>query len=232
MNKLAVFVEGHTEAIFVDRLVEEVAGNNRVRIELRKIRGGSSVRRTSIQVRAAQPETGQQYYVLILDCGGDAAVKSRILEEHENLTRSGYAKILGLRDVRPKYAAAEIGKLERGLRLRIRTSLIPVQFILSIMEIEAWFLAEVTHFPRIHPSITVDAIRSTLGFDPENDDMEKRDNPAQDLADCYAIGGKLYEKAKAKETVDTLDFGQVYLRLPAKFDYLSALLASVDSFLA
>ncbi|MGO9598318.1 MAG: hypothetical protein ACLP7Q_10040 [Isosphaeraceae bacterium] len=232
MNKLAVFVEGHTEAIFVDRLVEEVAGNNRVRIELRKIRGGSSVRRTSIQVRAAQPETGQQYYVLILDCGGDAAVKSRILEEHENLTRSGYAKILGLRDVRPKYAAAEIGKLERGLRLRIRTSLIPVQFILSIMEIEAWFLAEVTHFPRIHPSITVDAIRSTLGFDPENDDMEKRDNPAKDLADCYAIGGKLYEKAKAKETVDTLDFGQVYLRLPAKFDYLSALLASVDSFLA
>src|SRR5271157_829273 len=199
MNKLAVFVEGYTEAVFIDRLIEEVAGKKKVRIERRQIRGGSSTPRKNILVSATQEDTGQQYYVLILDCGGDDAVKSRILEEHANLTKGGYSKILGLRDVRPKFSAADIPQLERGLRLYIKTSLAPVEFFLSIMEIEAWFLAEVTHYPRIHPNITLDAIRSTLSFDPENDDMELRSHPAKDLGDCYAIGAKRYEKAAAKE---------------------------------
>lgn len=121
MIKLAVFVEGYTEAVFVDRLIEEVAGANRVRIERRQIRGGRTTRRRSIQIKAAQPDTGQQYYVLIIDCGGDDAVKQRILEEHENLSRVGYVKIIGLRDVRPKYSHSEIPRLERGLSLYIKT---------------------------------------------------------------------------------------------------------------
>jgi len=29
----------------------------------------------------------------LIDCGGDEAVKTRIIEEHENLTRSGYVRI-------------------------------------------------------------------------------------------------------------------------------------------
>ena len=39
MNKLAVFAEGYTEAVFVERLVEEIAGTNNVRIERRQFRG-------------------------------------------------------------------------------------------------------------------------------------------------------------------------------------------------
>lgn len=42
------------------------------------------------------------------------------------------------------------------------------------MEIEAWFLAETAHFPKIDPSITVEEIKKTLLFDPENDDMSLR----------------------------------------------------------
>ena len=46
MNKLAVFVEGYTEVVFVEKLIEEIAGENNVLIEHREIRGGSSKRRT------------------------------------------------------------------------------------------------------------------------------------------------------------------------------------------
>ncbi|MGP0068819.1 MAG: hypothetical protein ACLQGP_35120 [Isosphaeraceae bacterium] len=235
MNRLAVFVEGYTEVKFVKKLVEEVAGHKDVRIEHREIRGGgrdSGVRRTMGLVEAARPDTGQEYYVLIVDCGGDDQVKTRIIEEHENLTKKGYSRIIGLRDVRPKFAYAQIPRLELNLPKYIKTTLIPVDFILAVMEVEAWFLAEATHFAKIHPAITVAAIKASLGFDPENDDMEQRLEPAADLHNCYAIGGKVYSKGRAEETVHALDFAVIYLDSVAKFKYLKRLVQIIDEFLA
>src|SRR4030042_5678782 len=103
MNRLAVFVEGYTEAVFVYKLIGEIAPRNNFRIEHWKIRGGKRVPRTLQQVTAASLDTGQEYFVLIIDCGGDRQVKTRILEEHENLTRKGYSRIIGIRDVRPDF---------------------------------------------------------------------------------------------------------------------------------
>ena len=40
MNKLAVFVEGHAEVAFMEKLIEEIAGEKNVLIEQREIRGG------------------------------------------------------------------------------------------------------------------------------------------------------------------------------------------------
>ena len=174
MNRLAVFVEGYTEVVFVQKLIEEIAGKNNVLIEHRAIRGGARPGAAMRLITAARPETGEKYYVLIYDCGGDEPVKARILEEHSNLTNKGYSAILGLRNVRPRFTHAEIPKLEADLPKYIKTSLIPVTFILAVMEIEAWFLAETTHYCRIDPAITLEAIRTGLGFDPETDDLEQR----------------------------------------------------------
>lgn len=231
MNRLAVFVEGYTEVVYVERLIEEIAGQNRVLIEHREIRGGRRVPLRIMTIKAAKPSTGQQYFVLLVDCGGDDSVKTRIREQHKNLTRSGYSKIIGLRDVRPKFTYAEIPRLEAGLPTYIDTSLIPVTFILTIMEIEAWFLAETTHFQRIDPSITVVAIKATLGFDPENDDMEQRLTPADDLNNCYHIGGKTYVKHDAQLTVNALDYASIYMELLNKFNYLKRLIDDIDAFL-
>jgi hypothetical protein len=179
-----------------------------------------------------KPDTGQQYYVLIFDCGGDHLVKPRIIEEHENLTRKGYQKIVGMRDVRPEYTHATIGDLQTMLPKYIKTKLIPVEFILAILEIEAWFLAEATHFPKIDPAITVDAIRAALGFDPENDDMQQRATPAVDLHNCYAMAGKAYDKNNAQLTVDALDFLLVYIELVNKLPPLKRLVTIVEEFLS
>ena len=231
MKKLAIFVEGYTEVVFVTKLIEEIAGKNNVLIEPKRIRGGSTTRRTMREIRAAQPYTGQQYYVLIYDCGGDEQVKTRILEEHETLTRAGHTKLIGIRDVRPKFSYAEIPRLEASLPKYIKTKFAPVIFILSIMEIEAWFLAEVSHFTKIEPSITVAAIKASLGFDPENDDLEQRPSPANDLNDCYAIGGKTYQKGQAQITVDALDYATLYLELRTKINYLGRLIQALEEFL-
>ncbi len=232
MDRLAVFVEGYTEVVFVKKLFEEVAGKNNVLVEHWKIRGGSRTRRTMRLVEALKASTGQKYYVLIVDCGGDETVKTRIREEHENLTKKGYSRIIGIRDVAPTFTHADIPKLAASLPKYIKTSLIPVEFILAIMEIEAWFLAEATHYQRIDPAITVAAIKARLGFDPENDDMEQRLAPAEDLNKCYQIGGRTYLKHRAQDTVDALDYALIYVRFPAKFDYLGRLLRSIEAFLS
>ena len=231
MNKLAIFVEGFTEAVFVEKLIVEIAGANKVLIEYREIRGGSKARRSMRLIRAAQPNTGQLFAVLIVDCGGDRLVKNRIVEEHENLTRVGYTKIIGLRDVRPDFEYDEIPRLEIGLRSYIKTSLIPVEFVLAVMEIEAWFLAEVDHFAKIDPAITLPAISSALGFDPTVEDVELRPKPAEDLQTCYALGGKSYRKGAAKTTVDALDIAAMYLWPEVKFRYLKRLCESIEAFL-
>ncbi|MBY0232909.1 MAG: hypothetical protein K2W96_26805 [Gemmataceae bacterium] len=232
MNRLAVFVEGYTEVVFVERLVEEIAGQDKVLIEHREIRGGATVRRTFAQVRAARPDTGQKYYILIVDCGGDHQVKSRILEEHEGLTKAGYQAILGLRDVRPDFTRDEIPRLERGLPYGIKTKLCPVEILLAVMEVEAWFLAEATHLFRIDPAITAEAVKAALGFDPSADDMEQRDAPATDLAACYALGGKAYSKGAAKDTVDALDFAEMYLARSGRVPRLKRLIDRIEAFLA
>jgi hypothetical protein len=234
MNKLAVFVEGYTEVVFVEKLVEEIAGKQKVRIEHREIRGGgakSGNRRTFAQVKAAQPQTGQKYYVLIVDCGGDRLVKTRIREEHENLDRSGYQKIIGLRDVRPEFSHSDISKLRMDLPRYIKTSLIPVEWVLAILEIESWFLSEATHFARINPAITATAIQEALGFNPETDPMEQRQRPADDLSNCYKIGGQVYQKGCASTTVYALDFASIYLDMARKNEDLNRLCTSTSAFL-
>jgi hypothetical protein len=115
------------------------------------------------------------------------------------------------------------------LPYRVKTKPIVVDFILSIMEVEALFLAEHSHFPRIDPAIIVPAIIAQLGFDPSNDDMQLRLTPAADLNDCYAIGGKSYEKGAAA-TCDVLDYAEVYLSLVSRFPELKRLCDILEDF--
>jgi hypothetical protein len=231
MNKLAIFVEGNTEVVFIEKLIEEIAGQNRVLVEHREIRGGNRTRRTMGVIKAAKPTTGEDYFILLVDCGGDELVKTRILEEHENLTKAGYSKIIGIRDVRPTFTHADIPKLEAALPKYIKTSLIPVEFVLAILEIESWFLAESTHFEKVDPAITLEAIQLVLGFHPEKDDMEQRLTPADDLDHCYAIAGKAYDKQQARDTVNALDYARIYLELANKIGYLKRLIESIEEFL-
>ncbi|MCI0456670.1 MAG: hypothetical protein L0Z62_06785 [Gemmataceae bacterium] len=229
MKRLAVFVEGYTEQQFVERLIIEIATENNVRIEKRKIRGGTTTRRSMKLIEAIKPDEGQKYYVLLVDCGGDDAVKSRIIEEYDNLASKEYALIIGLRDVRP-IARADIPRLEAGLPLCVKTKPIRVIFILSVMEIEAWFLAEHSHFLQIDPTLTVAYITTNMKFDPAAEDMQLRDKPADDMNQIYALVGQTYTKHTAKTTIDALSFEVVYCDLPARFPYLDKFIAELNSF--
>lgn len=231
MKKLAIFVEGQTEAVFIERFVEEVAGKHNVLIQSKRILGGATVPKAVRQIHAARQPAGEQYFVLIYDCCGDNLVKTRIQEEHESLTKSGYTFIIGIRDVRPAFSANDIPKLEQGLRKYIKTSLIPVHFILSVMELEAWFLAEHTHFQKVDPAISIQNIKSQLGFDPSFEDMSARENPTIDLDSCYKLAGISYRKGGDERTIYALDYSRFYVELDAKIPSIRQLNNCLNDFL-
>ena len=231
MHRLALFVEGFTEVLFVERLITEIAGKQNVIFEKKQIRGGSKAPRRVVTLEAVRQATHEQFYVLIVDCGGDRQVKDRILQEHESLTKKGFVKIFGLRDVRPDFLRADIPKLEAGLRKYVKTSLAPVEFILAVMEIEAWFLAEHNHFHRIDPTLTPAVITASLGFNPATSDMSLRAEPAADLDACYQLAGKRYMKGDPM-TVEALDYAAVYLELQDAIPYLNRLSDGIGDFIA
>lgn len=229
LHKLAVFVEGMTEIQFLDRFISEIGEKNRVVIEHRRISGGGKSPRTMRTINAVNIESDTRFYILLFDCGGEHQVATRIREEHQNLTRSGFNKIIGMRDVFPNFTHEYIPKLEAGLRKYIKTSLIPVEFILSVMEVEAWFLAEFNHFQKIDPAISTTKIKNALGFDPEFEDMSLRQTPCNDLNAAYGIGGKTYQKGQTT-TIDALDYPYLYVELSNKIPYLKRLGNSLDEF--
>lgn len=231
MRRIAFFVEGFSEMLFIEQLIVTIADANQVVVEQRQIIGGSKVPRKVVVVKAAEPNTGQGFYALIIDCCGDHQVKTRLLEEHEGLTKAGYEKIVCVRDVRPTFTREQIPLLEMGLRKYVKGALAPVDFILSTMEVEAWFIAEYNHFSKIDPKITIDEIVALIGFHPENDDPSLRDEPAEDLRKCYALAGKTYEKSEAIRTIQALDYAYIYTDLGERVPAIKRIASHIDSFL-
>jgi hypothetical protein len=224
VKRLAVFVEGATEQVFVEQLLLRVVGAHRVLIDSLKTTGGAIT-----EIRAANPEAGQEFYVLLLDCGGDTQVATKILEQHESLTQKHYERIVGLRDVYP-ITRDDIQLLQQGLVSNIRLDLAPVQFVLATMEIEAWFLAETSHFSRVSPAITSQAVQARLGFDPDQGDVTERDRPSLDLDAVYQIGGRRYEKGRNASTPYILDYDRLYLELGERVPQLRGFLDTLDRF--
>lgn len=232
MKRLAIFVEGQTEQIFVSKLLIEIAGEKNILIGQEKASKNKKGQRVFTIISASSKISDQKYYVLIRDCGSENNVKSDILDSYKSLTQKNYEKILGLRDVYPS-KFKDISKLESGLKYGLPTKPILINILLAIMEVEAWFLAETSHFSRIHPSLTLDRIKKALHFDPTTINVEQRYHPSKDLDDIYRLVGLAYNKKKAnvQRTVKKLDYNILYCGLKAKVKNLGMFIGEIDAFL-
>jgi hypothetical protein len=231
LKKLAIFVEGQTEQIFVQKLVCEIAGEKRVTVQEEKAASSTSGLRRFIIVSASGIRPESSYYVLIRDCGGDSTVKSDIGDSCESLTAAGYTEILGLRDVYP-LSAADIPRLEASMKFGLPTRFAPIRILFAVMETEAWFIAEETHFERIHPRLMHHFTFSHLRFDPCYEDVEGRPHPSEDLDNAYRLVAMRYTKKRSKvqRTVNALDFAEVYFTLPNRVKSLKNLVDELDQF--
>jgi hypothetical protein len=233
MEKMALFVEGQTEQIFVERLIYEIAGRHNVHIDAVQAFGGAICPRHFVRVHASCPNPKKQYYVLIYDCMGDSRLLSDIRDHYATLTNQGYREIVGLRDVHP-LTHADIPTIRSDFAAFLPATPVKPLLVLAIMEIEAWFIAEDSHFGRLHPSLVPTAVKAQLGYDPTTHDVQLVAVPSNELRSAYSVAGLGYTKSKkhVERTVKVLDYASVYLSLPARLPDLQALVTCIDRFLA
>lgn len=233
MKKLAIFVEGQTEQLFVTELLKQIAGEKDIEIEVQQAGVSKTGGRIFKIIRAASSTTDKKYFVLIKDCRGEHSVKSDIIDTVESLTRQSYCQIIGIRDVYP-VPPADMPSLVKHLRYGVPTRYIPINIMLAVMEIEAWFLAEFNHYEKIHVNLTIEKIINGVGFDPSTDDMEQRPHPAEDLHNIYQLVKLAYTKRQQNtlRTVNALDYEHLYCTVRNNVKKLGQLLDHFDNFLS
>lgn len=75
MNKLAIFVEGQTEQIFVKKLVLSVGDHVNVEVRIECASGGKrGTGRSFVEITGTNKSNGHEFFVLIIDCGQDERV--------------------------------------------------------------------------------------------------------------------------------------------------------------
>jgi len=223
-RKFAVFVEGLTEQEFTIRLLTELASNYHIEFEIYNQHRGQLI---YSELRSIMENGSLSVQVLIVNCCNDEQVKSQIIDQYASLTEAGYNLIIGLRDVYP-HTHSDIDKLTKHLFTGMPNSNIPVRLHLAILEIEAWFIEESTHFSRIDNKITSSQLASA-GIDSKNlaSDLE---HPAKTLDLVYKSVGKRYSKNKRQieRTIDALSYEELYINTRHKAPSLDSFIRSLE----
>lgn len=232
MKRIAIFVEGLTEQILVRRMLEAVMKDKDVAIQTVKITGGHNIRMSFTTMHAARVAGNTAYYVLIYDCGGETNVKGYLIMQRKKLVEKGYTCILGLRDVYPNFTQEDVPKLQRGLNHMVPQKGALTKIHLAVMETEAWFLGEYTHFRKVSEQLSPEFIEKHLGFNPKTENMEERESPALDLKRVYKLVDHDYTKKRNKlnSIVGKLDFNFFTHRLSDKMTSLGAFVQQLEDF--
>lgn len=241
MKKIALFVEGETEAYFVRRLFEEVAKQDSVSFyEFKGIGGHRFPRVFSAQGQSVA--TNEQYVANIYICSTDNKVNQDIRDQLPTLKSSGFDVIVGLRDLRGQKSGnvdttlADLPNYERTNML-LFASEPSVHSIIAVMEIETWFLSENTHFQRISSLLTDSVIKAnvaSIGIDPYLDDLTQVADPAETLDRIYNLAGEHYGKSKLlrERTINALDMAYLYISGVQRLVKLKDFVQVIDNFLS
>jgi hypothetical protein len=227
MKKIAVFVEGHTESKFVQKLLTEIFNKNSLQVECLELTG--PIKNRNIKVVRGQHSPGKiDYYVMIYNCRCDGAVKSDILQQYSTLVTSSYTAVLGLRDV---YPLTDIEKLKQYATFGlpnpqpVRTSI-----TLAVMEVESWFLAEETHYKRLHTELSDADASSEAGLNVAVVSTETVRHPSSVLNRTYQRVGMAYRKKdkQVQRTVDAIDYANLYIGVRERNKSLDNFLHTIE----
>lgn len=232
-RKFAVFVEGLTEQEFTIRLLTELAVKCGIALEIQKQYKGTL---SFVELRNlhTSPQHPQPIHVLIANCCSDYQVKQQIKDNYKTLAAQGYSLIVGLYDVYP-LTHSEIQDVLDAQPIGLPNGDIPIQLHLAILETEAWFLEEITHFSRIDPNITAKELVDN-GFDHNKFPAHTLPHPSKTLDEIYSSVGKRYtdndgkkNRARIKRTVDALSFVELFDNTRHKVPSLGKFITSLET---
>jgi hypothetical protein len=229
MKKVAIFVEGETEQLFTSELIKTIFTDKTIAIEVNQFSGKMGLRKT-INIRTADIDENTSFFFRIYDCHGggeNSTVKSDILEQQKELRVQAFSQIIGIRDVYPMLDAI---KLKRNLKDGLPNA-IPVNIILAVQEIEAWFIAEETHYERISVLLTSEIVNSVCGIDISKETTEAIPHPAEMLHYIYKKAGLAYHKEpkQRRRTINALNFHNLYLNVRKRNNSFNELASCLDT---
>lgn len=242
MKKIAFFVEGETEAFFVEKYLKEVVSQRNITFKTAKFSGGknNSLRIVNL-VNQVKSTSAEKYIVNIYISGCDNRVNSDIRDNITSLKNVGFQQIIGLKDLRGvingrNTTINDLPLFEQANKLMFNGYIPQVNVIIAVMEIETWFIGETNHYEQISPSLTYTLIVNSQCFikiNPYISDLTTITHPAETLNDIYSLVGAKYNKSKSERerTINALDFSNFYFNLPSRIRQVKNFVDLVDSFL-
>jgi len=202
MKKVAIFVEGQSELIFVRRLLESIIDLNRLSYECFKLHN-NDLRKVPYVYRPINAKV----LFLIVNSQGDCEVLTAIKEREKYLFVNGYEKIIGLRDMYCDYydkhshslisdtvSRRIIENVHKELKKMSQPEKIAIYF--SIMELEAWFLSMYSVFPKINNLLSIEFIEDKLGYNlRDTDPQTKFYRPSIAVKKIFQLCGIKYDKS-------------------------------------
>lgn len=172
MKKIAIFVEGLTEQLFLRNLLEKTVDLSKISFDCFQL-----VAKSECPVPYCYRNSNSEFHFIIINVQGDEGVLSTIKEREKSLIEKGNIdQIYGLRDMySSEYDRLSPGIISATLIDKIianQNSIIDamhyasrIKLHFAIMEIEAWFLGFSNTLERVNSSLAEDHISRLLGVD-------------------------------------------------------------------
>jgi len=192
MIKIAFFVEGQTERIFLETLLDNYFTHPYFNVESYQIIEDKA----TLITKAHYNNANINLSFLIFDVTGDGNVNGAILERSESLiNKSGFTHIYGLRDLFP-HERDSLPLLQNAFQEVFSGFEFYNQLtqVIAIMEIEAWFIADYNHFAKMNPRLTTDLINTELKLNTITDSIEDYPHPSQIINQIWHLIGRTYRK--------------------------------------
>ena len=201
MSKVAIFVEGQSEQIFIRHLLLRTMDCSKVSFICLRLYAGKT-----IPARFDYPNPHAEMSFLIVNVGQDEKVLSEIKEREEDLIKQGFDRIIGLRDM---YSEKYLKRSPSGIDNSVTTAFIDgwnstiqrmskpskIKIHIAIMELEAWFLGIYDIFKRINSILSVEYIENELGFNlADIDPQTEFFKPTEEVNRIFQLVGLQYKK--------------------------------------
>lgn len=205
MKKIAIFVEGYSEALFLKSFLLALFIPEKLNVIILNFL--TSLGNYSIpDYIVDSPEI--EFYIYLV--GNDEKVVSSILEQSSGIVNKGTYMIYGLRDMncdtyhkligpKTKKVYQNINQKiidENNLILNCSPNISKIKLFFSVMEIESWFISFNLLFERINPILKISYMNSKLKLNLDNDDIEKYFKPKEILDKIFRMIGRRYKKHK------------------------------------
>lgn len=207
--KIAVYVEGQAELIFVRELLCKWFEYDSKKLEFECY----SLRNYDIPGHEVPYSFGNKdsdYHYTIINVGNDTRALSVAISNAQRSIAAGFDRIVVLRDMycedyhnlaqkfgRPRTIINSLSEkfiagAEQTIHNKGLQDLISIRF--AIMEVEAWFLGMGWYLNKVDSSLTQTYLKSTFGIDLDADVEDIEYHPAELLKDIYTHVGKGYGK--------------------------------------